>query len=223
MILFLFVVNILMVNGVKVWSKPLNDFQCNKWSPLDEAYVSKTNPPVAITHIFCGQLDTYYGTDGFKIKAEGFHARPDNKNPKSAKIDTPIDHPAVFLGNSEVNCPFRVRARDVKVLYAKNDSYIARSKDLKRKFIFFPPSWAKTCLVNQIISVFNECKDEKDGKNGCKVDRVKGRISEICKENYTYQGCSKQDLAFKIFLSWQGNHYRVVTAFPDVGCYCSDG
>ena len=46
------------------------------WSPIEaNATFSDTDPPVALTHIFCGQIKVK--STGEK-RAEGFHSRPGN-------------------------------------------------------------------------------------------------------------------------------------------------
>lgn len=107
MILFLFATTALMVNGA-VWRWNPNTYYCSKWSPLDEPYISNTVPPVALTHIFCGQLKIKSGAHGVDFKAEGFHSRPGNRNPKSAIIDTTTD-PIAILGNPVQHCPYEVK------------------------------------------------------------------------------------------------------------------
>ena len=230
MLLLLILVNILVVIDVKEWKKHLNDFYCNKWSPLDEAYVSNTDPPVAITHIFCGQITIHRGRDGYEPKAEGFHARPGNRNPNSATIDTKSRKP-VALGNPTQICPYRVRAMDVKVLDAKLNTYIPRTTDPDRTFIFFPPAWGKHDIVQNITRVFQTCTANGQQNPNCVKDTDQNnRLTGICMRNYIYNitgaSCSIENLAFKIFLRWQGrdrnnkDKYRVVTAFPDEGCSC---
>ena len=217
MILFFFALNILVVNGVKVWGGHLNNFYCSKWSPLVEPYISNTAPPVAITHIFCGQIHVYHGANGDEVSSEGFHARPGNKNPNSAIIDTRNNQP-VPLGNPPRTCPYRVRAMDVKVLDAKWSTYVPRTTDPNRTFIFFPPAWGKHVLVQNIIGVFQACTNGQQNQNCVRTMNQNNRLTGICMRNYNYPGCSNHNLAFRLFVSWQGNHYLVVTAFPDTAC-----
>lgn len=217
MILFFFAVNALMVNGA-IWNRNLNTFFCGKWSPLEEPFISNTAPPVAITHIFCGQIKVYHGPNGDQVSSEGFHSRPGNKNPRSAIIDA-TNNQIWTLGDSVQHCPYRVRAMDVKVLDAKWGSWIPRDLDPNRRFIFFPPSWRKHAVVQHIVGVFHTCTNGQQNPNCHRYSDANNRLTQICMRNYNYQGCSNHNLAFRIYLSWQGNGYLVVTAFPDDNCH----
>lgn len=215
MILLLFTANTL-ANGA-VWNGNLDNYFCGKWSPLVEPFFSNTAPPVAITHIFCGQLRIYHGVNGVEVTSEGFHARPGNRNPRSAKIDTTSDQ-MTALGEPRQHCPYRVKAMYVKIRDAKRSKWVPRTCDPNRNFIFFPPSWSKSVLVQRIINVYTTCNVGQNNANCFRQFDQNNRLTQICMRNYDYPGCSNHNLAFKIFLSWQGNSYLVVTAFPDASC-----
>ena len=220
MILSFFATNALVVNGA-VWSGNPNTYYCSKWSPLDEPYISNTVPPVPLTHIFCGQLQIYHGPHGVQVSAEGFHSRPGNRNPKSAIIDTTNDQ-ITILGKPVQHCPYRVKAKNVKILDAKWGRWVSRTDDPRREFIFFPPSWQKNDVVNEIINVYNTCIGTVN--RNCVRYETSGRLTQICLRNYTYQGCFTKNRqgqyksAFRVFLSWRRTGYLVVTAFPDEDC-----
>ena len=216
MILLFLTTNTLIVNGA-VWNGNLDNYFCEKWSPLLEPYISNTNPRVAITHIFCGQLSIYHGANGDEVSSEGFHARPGNRNPRSATINTRIAQ-ITRLGNPARACPYRVRAMSVKIRDAKWSTWVPRTTDPNRYFIFFPPSWRKSVLVQRIINVFNTCANAPNNPDCFRYFDANNRLTQICQRNYDYTGCSNHNLAFRIFLSWQGNGYLVVTAFPDAAC-----
>ena len=208
MILFLFVVNILVVNGVKEWERSLNRYFCNKWSPVldSEKYVSKTDPPVAITHIFCGEVKG----NGSETEVEGFHSRPSGRNPRSAYIAGPV----TYLGRPSTNCPYTTAAENVMVRHARDGKYYPRNKT--SVLFFFPRSWGKQSLVDRIVTVYKDCTGAK--KRCCVVKHTAtGHIDSICK-NYKYPNCSKENLVIKLFISWQDGGYHIVSAFPDNKC-----
>ena len=190
-------------------------FFCSKWSPVMKPDISSTDPPVAITHIFCGEIVDHEQNGVGVSFAEGFHSRPDNQNPKSAKISNPAE--IMSLGLPTKHCPYMAKAKNVMVLDARKSKWVPRIPDSDQYFMFFPSSWGKHGLVQHIIDVFHACTNGQNNPN-CVLIEANNRLTLICMRNYDYEGCSNHNLAFKIFLSWREDRYLVVTAFPDKGC-----
>ena len=210
-ILFLFTTNSLLVNGAE-WNGDLDNYFCNRWSPLLEHYVSRTDPPVAITHIFCGHIKFSRMRDGrIKVSSEGFHARPGNKNPRSAQVKFPIKY--LGYGVNRSYCPYKAKVENVMVLDARQWKLVPREHNSNKYFMFFPSSWGKEYLVNRITEVFQTCKNGGRDSTNCVTN---GNM--ICKRNYNYEKCPHDSLAFKLFLSGQEDHRLVVSAFPDASC-----
>ena len=126
----------------------------------------------------------------------GFHARPDNRNPRSAIIDPRIAQ-IETLGDPPCDCPYRVRAMSVKIRDAKWSTWVTHTTDPNRRFIFFPPSWRKSDLVQRIINVFNTCANAPNNPDCVRYLNPNNRLTEICQRNYT----TTQDVQIMIWLS----------------------
>ena len=127
-------------------------FQCYKYSPVDSnVYWSNTLPNVALTHIFCGQID-----DG---EAEGFHSRPGNKDPKSAGAED-----LNYSINNDVHC-----FEKEWVLDYQKDKKVYRKVPASGYFCFFPEGWniATTVTNIQAATIFCQNAGEVDGTQIC--------------------------------------------------------
>lgn len=159
-------------------------FTCNKWSPLLEAEFSDTEPQVALTHIFCGQIKVK--STGQK-KAEGWHSRPKNKNPSCATASG-----------------FQPSYRDAANVYYATKVFIYDAKDMQwirrdnlQKYYFFPGQWDIVTTVNNLIDVYQRC-------NGT---TSKG---DVCIKNYRDGG---NPFDIHLFLDDQEPR-RIISAFP---------
>lgn len=133
-------------------------FVCSKWSPLETAVWSTGTPPVALTHIFCGQIK-----DNGKT-AEGFHSRPNNKDPTSAKA---TNYQSIING---LRC-----YRDEAVFDAKNVNWVPRTPPSSKHFCFFPEAWSITVTVQNIQRIYKYC-----------IRAISN--NQICGRNYMGQG-----------------------------------
>ena len=66
-------------------------FWCDKSSPINPAIWSNKEPQVALTHIFCGQIQ--------RGKAEGYHSRPNNNKGVDNRGAEGAKAPPRFLTN----------------------------------------------------------------------------------------------------------------------------
>lgn len=146
---------------------------------------STGTPTVALTHIFCGQIQ---GND-----AEGFHSRPNNKNPRSARAEN-----LIFETNA-LRCYGKEQVYD-----AKYSRWIDRPVPSTGYFCFFPEAWSIADTVANIQSIYNHCIAHID--NG-----------HICGRNYNNQGFD-----VIVFLRAVDAGHEVVSSFatPSQDVYC---
>ena len=125
-------------------------FRCTKSSPTAPAVWSNTRPEVALTHIFCGQINQ-------KGKAEGYHSRPNNKDAVCARA------------NNIVQNTFPLKCyKKVEVLQTFNGKL--RQKWIPRApgtYCFFPPQWNTAQTVNLLVDIYNRCQRQKDADKIC--------------------------------------------------------
>ena len=134
-----------------------NRFTCSKWSPVDPPVWSTGQPSVALTHIFCGQIND----DG---EAEGFHSRPRGKNPKSATVLKGVNQ----HNNNPLLC-----YKEEKVRNARKDVWVERTGH--QLYCFFPKKWTIKKTVEILQGIYNECKNKITSK------------AEMCKSNYNQE------------------------------------
>lgn len=163
------------------FSAPVNPaaFTCTKWSPISEPEWSTGTPSVALTHIFCGEIKK----TGTLTSVDGFHARPGNKNPASARA-----RDFAFDKNS-LRC-----FRNEDVYDAKDSEWRSRIVPATGHFCFFPQTWSKSDIVTNIQRVYDHCQAYNKNK-------------QICGRNYAGMGFD-----VILFMS-DTNPQRVVTSF----------
>ena len=110
------------------------NFQCTKSSPTDPADWSNTNPRVALTHIFCGQIQ--------RGKAEGFHSRPNNKDPVCARANNKVPEHQTY----PLKCYKKIKV--CKFNKGFKDKWIAREPGT---CCFFPPQWSIAETTNILV------------------------------------------------------------------------
>ena len=123
-----------------------NTFQCNKWSPVTPAQWSTGSPSVALTHIFCGQIND-------NGEAEGFHSRPNNKNPTCAKAI------GLYKEKNGLHCYEQEAVYD-----AKNIKWVNRPN---REYCYFPSGWSIAQTVTNIQRIVNHCKNHITNNRIC--------------------------------------------------------
>ena len=116
-----------------------DNFQCEENSPIQAPDWSNTEPSVALTHIFCGQINS-------KGEAEGFHSRPGGEDPPSASATgypIPIGSLQCFPGE-EVHGVARKLPGGIK------------------SFCFFPEEWSISDTVHVLLNEYNKCPHNSD-------------------------------------------------------------
>lgn len=167
------------------------NFACDQKSPVSPAQVSDTNPTVALTHIFCGQIKVIDGTK----KAEGFHSRPENKSPQCARIGSsdPPDNNQNYR-KQNVYCVKKVEVLDASDL--SKLTWIPRTN--KPKYCFFPTDWSVLETVNKLIEMYNSCN----------ANLIQSS-TQLCISNYKYENGNP----FEVVIFHDKNGH-IISAFP---------
>ena len=126
------------------------NFQCTKSSPTDPAVWSNTNPQVALTHIFCGQIQ--------RGKAEGYHSRPNDRDPVCARANNRVPEYQTY----PLTCYNKIEVR--QYVNGLRDKWIAREPGT---YCFFPRQWDINQTTNTLINIYNRCKRQRDTDKIC--------------------------------------------------------
>ena len=127
------------------------DFHCTETSPTAAAVWSDTEPPVALTHIFCGQIKHETNKNGVIIdEAEGFHSRPNNVNPVCARV---AEESKVTKNTYPLECYKKIEVRQTE------DKWIARKSGMD--YCFFPSQWSIADTVNELTDIYKYCMNKK--------------------------------------------------------------
>ena len=178
-----------------------NVFECTSKSPTSPPVYSNTDPPVALTHIFCGEINK-------KGKAVGFHSRHlSNMNSKPGKTNYPPCARAtgkLTCGSTKLcqKCPFY--AKGIEVL-GEDNKYIKKTTNQGNPNYFFPDSWKPQFIVNLAIKIFKSCMKGEMPENVSKVACLK-------KYKITDHDCSISVFNIKIFTD--GVRKAIATIFP---------
>lgn len=125
-------------------------FRCSKSSPTGPAVWSNTKPEVALTHIFCGQIN-------HRGQAEGYHSRPNNKDAVCARANNLVQN------TFPLNC-----YKKIEVLQTFNgllrQKWIARTPGT---YCFFPPHWSVVQTVTVLVDIYNRCQNQRDRDKIC--------------------------------------------------------
>ena len=135
-------------------------FQRTKTSPTAAAVWSNTDPPVALTHIFCGQIK--------RGKAEGFHSRPNDKDPVCATATEMLSENKYY----PLKCYNKILVRQFINESMYNE--IPR-KTRKGGYCFFPPKWSIKDTVNILVKIHKYCKGKE-----------KHEDTQICYKDYPH-------------------------------------
>ena len=134
-----------------------------------------------MTHIFCGQIS--------KGKAEGYHSRPNNRDPVSARANNKIQH-----GTYPLTCYKKIEVRQ----YHKGlrDKWIARDPGT---YCFFPSQWSISDTVEVLTNIYNRCQGTQIRDS-----------DKICYKNY-----KGQNFGIVLFIKKDKNGNEVInSAFP---------
>ena len=180
-----------------------NAFECTSKSPTSPPVYSNTNPPVALTHIFCGEINK-------NKKAVGFHSRHlSNMNSKPGGTNYPPCAKAtgkITCDSTKLcqKCPFSAEGIEV-LLDKKTETYIKKTTNQGNPNKFFPDSWKPQFIVDLAIKIFKACMNGVMPENVSKI---------ACLRNYkiTDHDCSASVFNIKIFTD--GVHKAIATIFP---------
>lgn len=158
-------------------------FACSTDSPSERSEFSIGTPPVDLTHIFCGNIGGYDG-------AMGFHARPGNNDPPCAVAED------FACTEGPLDCFGKMKIYD-----SKNKQWVVRTATGGKNFCFFPTSWSKKELVNNLQALYLNCKGYETGDNN----------NLICGKNF-------KGLGFDVvlFLKTLQRKPAIATGFPVV-------
>ena len=156
-------------------------FRCDKTSPTATAIWSNTQPQVALTHIFCGQIK--------KGKAEGFHSRPNNKDPVCARANNKLEY-----GTYPLKCYKKIEVR--QFFNGFRDKWIPRQLGT---YCFFPSQWCIVQTVNILANIYNQCQNQRD-------------TSQICYKNYPNPDGG--NFGIVIFIATVNGREVINSAFP---------
>ena len=145
-------------------------FKCAAGSPLtNDPEYSNTNPPVALTHIFCGQIKNG--------EAEGFHSRAlvnKNNDPVCARLIGDWYCPGnLELRPEHCKCSFSSPGAEVlSNINANPPRYTAKISYGGGPYNFFPDSWDAEKIVEVALKAFKELKPGKTSYclKGVKID-----------------------------------------------------
>ena len=173
-----------------------NTFQCTSDSPTSDPVFSNTSPPVALTHIFCGEIKSG--------KAQGYHSRYlANKHSRPGGVNHPrcAKTTGKLVGDISSKlcqkCPFD--APVIEVLQNKDTStYITKKTNQGNPNKFFPDAWKTQYVVDVALNIFRLCMNGNMGV-GSKV---------ACLKNYKIVNCKE----FNIVIFTDGTN--IITAFP---------
>ena len=162
-------------------SSDIANFDCNKTSPIDTANWSDTQPQVALTHIFCGQINQ-------KGKAEGYHSRPNNRDPVCARANNLVPN------TYPLKCYKKVEVREY--IDGLRDKWIARDPGT---YCFFPLAWNITETVNIFVDIYNQCQRRHDH-------------DKICYQNYLHPDGGTFGIV--LFIAQRDGQEVINSAFP---------
>ena len=179
-----------------------NAFVCTSKSPTSPPVYSNTNPPVALTHIFCGEINK-------NQKAVGFHSRNlSNMNSEPGGTnDPPCARATGKITCDSTNfcrkCPFS--AEGIEVWNKNTATYIKKTTNKGNLNKFFPDSWIPQFIVDLAIKIFKTCM------NGVMPEKV----SEIaCLKKYKIADHDCPVSVFNIKIFTDGVHKAIATIFP---------
>ena len=140
--ILLSVILLVAANGVDP-----NNFECTSKSPSSQPVYSNTDPAVALTHVFCGEIDS-------KGKAVGFHSRHlANQNSKPGGTNyPPCARPTgkITCDSTKVCQKCTFSSEGIEVLN-KNGEYVKKKPNKGNPNKFFPDSWKPSFIVDLAI------------------------------------------------------------------------
>ena len=179
-----------------------NAFECTSKSPSSKpAVYSNTDPPVGLTHVFCGEIDQ-------RGKAVGFHSRylaKQNSKPGGT------NHPPCAKATGKITCASTkvcqkctFTSQGIEVLN-ENGVYVKKETNANKPNKFFPDSWKPEFIVDLAIKILEACMP-----NGAMVEGDK----KVCFKDYKIKDhdCLNSVDVFNIVMFTDGK--KIVTIFP---------
>ena len=171
-----------------------SQFRCTTQSPVQAPQFSNTNPQVALTHIFCGQVKNG--------KAEGFHSRAlvNTVGTACAKPTGKLQC-ANFEPMENCRCSFTSEGISVYDSYKYTGRYIEKTSNAGNLNYFFPDNWDAEEIVNVALNVYRNSNSIKRG-------------NDRCLKNITIKGCEGPNINVQIYTDGT----NIVSAFPVKKC-----
>ena len=177
-----------------------NEYRCTFDSPVSAPQYSNTVPPVALTHIFCGEIVK----KGSSVKANGFHSRflvnQPEVGPTSARVldDDATWCAAKWMDMKDCTCCFYSDGIEVY------DDDLKRYIEKKHKNSkFFPDKLKPNDVVKIALEVFKKKMKNKMPKGN----------SDACLPEVEISGC---DSPTAVMIFTDGEH--ISTVFPVDKC-----
>ena len=159
-------------------------FACTTETPISEDEYAIGNPPVGLSHIFCGKIK--------QSQPKGFHSRPGDSDPPSAIAENQI----ATLGPIDCFSDVKIYNDRVKAWKPKK-----KSNDASLKFCFFPTSWSVEKTVDVVRAIYHHCQRHL----------VAPGTGQICGINYKREGF---DVLMYVVQDKQDKELVVNTAWP---------
>ena len=177
-----------------------NNFQCTSCSPTNDPVFSNTIPPVALTHIFCGEIKVKKG----KEVAQGFHSRylANGNTPcakATGKLYQKVENKDKELGGDKDTCmipQYTFKSEGIEVYNGKD--YIKKCTNKGNLNKFFPDAWTPEHVVDVIVRAYHACKDKANGMQLCMKNYKSGTDCEV----------------FSIMIYTNNSKDKIATAFP---------
>lgn len=168
---------------------------CNANSPATEDIQSPTVPPIAITHIFCGQIKGG--------KAEGFHFLP----PK--KLENMYGKVSEKNTNPALQC-----YKTVEVFNSATTKWIAR--DNVDSFCFYPSVWTYEKTLQFIGDQYHRCVTDRilDGFINKKQTSFTVCSLSVIPSEFEKPGAGDL-ISFVTITNPKMKQTRIVSSFPD--------
>ena len=172
------------------------NFQCALNSPTSNNPVfSNTVPPVALTHIFCGEIKNG--------KAQGFHARSIVRN---IQPKLQCARATGVTVNDDYAEHYMFQSTGIEVYNVATGEYIKKKTNQNKPDNFFPDAWTPQVIVDIVVKViYKKClKSPEPGK----------MPGQYCIKNYDNIPADDHYPLERISIMIFTDSNRIITAFP---------
>ena len=176
-----------------------NQLKCTAESPLNPQQFSNTNPPVGLTHIFCGDIRK----EGTTVKAQGFHSRVRVNKVGNACARATGDLLCADKWSAIKDCTCCFYSKGIEVFDHKTGEYVEKKTNKNRPNKFFPETMDPKGVVDIALKVF---KEEMGGK-------MKKGDNDACLPKVMLPDCTTPT-AVTIFTDGK----NIISAFPVDKC-----